>query len=277
MKPNKITLTCQRCGGTYHVRASRAGGSKYCSRACKTPPNVKACERCGRKFRFSPCEASYKRFCSRACAWPATPRPCRGCGAEFRAQRADQRYCGSRCIPAARVRRECERCGRAFTVQPNVLRYSAARFCSNACRYQRVTKKCDYCGKGMAVKTSRARSQRFCAMPCYARWQSVYNTGQRNPLWNGGRGASERRTYYNRRAGLRACAAEPITKSLLVSTYGHLCYICGVPLTLDTMTIDHVTPLSRGGAHTLKNVRPACKRCNCRKYNRPLSEFVCFI
>jgi 5-methylcytosine-specific restriction endonuclease McrA len=36
------------------------------------------------------------------------------------------------------------------------------------------------------------------------------------------------------------------------------CWMCGGPK--DTM--DHVKPLSRGGAHMLGNIRPACSPCN---------------
>jgi 5-methylcytosine-specific restriction endonuclease McrA len=33
-------------------------------------------------------------------------------------------------------------------------------------------------------------------------------------------------------------------------------------------TIDHIIPLSKGGAHTFDNVRIACWRCNLVKGNR---------
>lgn len=32
-----------------------------------------------------------------------------------------------------------------------------------------------------------------------------------------------------------------------------------------TLTIDHITPLSEGGAHTLSNIVPACRSCNGKK------------
>lgn len=50
------------------------------------------------------------------------------------------------------------------------------------------------------------------------------------------------------------------------------CYLCGV-LTDPTLgdfdrrrpTVDHVVPLTRGGDHTLANVRCACLSCNSAK------------
>lgn len=38
------------------------------------------------------------------------------------------------------------------------------------------------------------------------------------------------------------------------------------------LTIDHVKPISRGGAHTLLNVAPACRSCNVRKNATELGE-----
>jgi hypothetical protein len=36
-------------------------------------------------------------------------------------------------------------------------------------------------------------------------------------------------------------------------------------MTLDVVTWDHVQPLSKGGAHTLSNLKPSCRSCNSRK------------
>ena len=42
------------------------------------------------------------------------------------------------------------------------------------------------------------------------------------------------------------------------------CWMCGGA----KESVDHVKPLSKGGAHILANLRPACKSCNSRKRNR---------
>ena len=42
------------------------------------------------------------------------------------------------------------------------------------------------------------------------------------------------------------------------------CWMCGGVAD----TIDHVKPISRGGAHMLSNLRPACRDCNTRKNDR---------
>jgi 5-methylcytosine-specific restriction endonuclease McrA len=44
--------------------------------------------------------------------------------------------------------------------------------------------------------------------------------------------------------------------------WGNRCWICRAT---EDLTLDHVKPLSAGGAHVLANMRPACRSCNSRK------------
>jgi 5-methylcytosine-specific restriction endonuclease McrA len=60
-----------------------------------------------------------------------------------------------------------------------------------------------------------------------------------------------------------------------MSMWGNRCWMCGGPFEC----LDHVKPLSRGGADCLANYRPACRSCNCSKGARwfgpsALSQFV---
>lgn len=50
-----------------------------------------------------------------------------------------------------------------------------------------------------------------------------------------------------------------------------VCWICGRHLTFDEAEGDHVIPLARGGPHTERNIRVACKSCNSRKHKRLLA------
>lgn len=48
----------------------------------------------------------------------------------------------------------------------------------------------------------------------------------------------------------------------------HRCHYCG-KRAKGHLTQDHITPLSKGGSHTLHNVIGACRSCNCRKQAGP--------
>jgi 5-methylcytosine-specific restriction endonuclease McrA len=49
-----------------------------------------------------------------------------------------------------------------------------------------------------------------------------------------------------------------------------LCYLCGLPVEMLKMSIDHVIPLSKGGEHSYANCRLTHARCNRKKYNKIL-------
>jgi 5-methylcytosine-specific restriction endonuclease McrA len=55
---------------------------------------------------------------------------------------------------------------------------------------------------------------------------------------------------------------------LLLATFDYRCAYCGKKKR--RLEQDHVVPLSRGGAHAIGNIVPACRSCNAKKhYNRP--------
>ena len=51
-------------------------------------------------------------------------------------------------------------------------------------------------------------------------------------------------------------------KRAAVRDCGRRCVYCGNPLNLETATLDHVFPLSKGGAHSPGNLVSACAACN---------------
>lgn len=74
-----------------------------------------------------------------------------------------------------------------------------------------------------------------------------------------------------RRASLNATPAEiALTRpqwAAIKAAYAQRCAYCGVRP--PALTMDHVTPLVRGGKHTAANIIPACKSCNSRKHDGP--------
>lgn len=66
--------------------------------------------------------------------------------------------------------------------------------------------------------------------------------------------------------------------SQVIAEYGATCWLCGKPINLDAdrrtragLTLDHVLPVSQGGADSLDNLRPAHKGCNSKRQDRPPS------
>ena len=64
-------------------------------------------------------------------------------------------------------------------------------------------------------------------------------------------------------------------KAVLKSSYG-ICAHCGKKLTTKTMTIEHIIPLSRGGANDPENLVALCYDCNQKKGNMLPSLRVLF-
>ena len=51
------------------------------------------------------------------------------------------------------------------------------------------------------------------------------------------------------------------------------CLVCNTPMRFEDKTMDHVVPLSKGGAHSVRNVMIMCYSCNSRKSAKNPSEW----
>lgn len=76
------------------------------------------------------------------------------------------------------------------------------------------------------------------------------------------------RLHRERRRSLKTNAAGYFSANALQGRceyYGWACYICRIPLTVGSLTIDHRIPLCRGGSNWPANLAPCCRSCNSRK------------
>lgn len=55
---------------------------------------------------------------------------------------------------------------------------------------------------------------------------------------------------------------EASLKRLLLRESNGRCKICGTPLTINTVTIDHILPLAEGGSNHTLNLQATCNLCN---------------
>lgn len=73
-----------------------------------------------------------------------------------------------------------------------------------------------------------------------------------------------------RRARLAGAAIGNVCFESLYAAFPD-CYLCGLPLA-DEVDVDHVIPLSQGGAHSQANLRPTHEACNLRKADKLLAD-----
>lgn len=56
-------------------------------------------------------------------------------------------------------------------------------------------------------------------------------------------------------------------KKVILTKSNGVCAKCGKKLTVDTMTVEHVVPLSKGGQNHIQNLLALCEKCNQEKNN----------
>jgi 5-methylcytosine-specific restriction endonuclease McrA len=83
---------------------------------------------------------------------------------------------------------------------------------------------------------------------------------------------------HRRRARKRSTTVEELAPADIYAWWEELgaytCFWCDLPFDEgDSIHVDHVWPLSRGGHHAVRNLVPACKRCNLAKHSSLPHEF----
>ena len=53
-----------------------------------------------------------------------------------------------------------------------------------------------------------------------------------------------------------------------------ICYYCGRSVSTKGIHLDHIVPLSKGGAHSVENLCVACPHCNCSKRDKRIDAWV---
>jgi 5-methylcytosine-specific restriction endonuclease McrA len=137
---------------------------------------------------------------------------------------------------------------------------------------ERRKETCPRCRKRRRVHSKNGRRQGYCVRcrAAYLRAWARRNRGKWSAyfrkwrLGNLDKRAVDERSYRARRAqvGGRFSIAE---WQDMKKKYRHHCARCKKRKPL---TIDHVIPLSRGGAHCAENIQPLCSSCNSAKGDR---------
>lgn len=164
--------------------------------------------------------------------------------------------------------RVCVTCAREFTLSPG--RKAGAK-CS-MCRHIR-TEKTRLAGLESARKWRAKNPGRQAELS--ALWRAANPLANRESVrrWKEANPESVRAHENQKRARQRQAEGR-VTASeweSVLDWFDRCCAYCGARGDLE---MEHVTPLSRGGAHSADNVVPACRACNAKKYNRGILSMV---
>ena len=206
----------------------------------------------------------------------------------------------------------CDVCGDLSRAPRRHLKTSPCRFCSQRCngfhaslvrlagtQPVRIVKDgllpCGQCGErkpveAFSVDRARPTGRHSYCKPCRSARRKAKR--KRDPAWaaermrkaHEWREANPEKFRAHMRTTQRSRRAQKLGSSLpqrlttkqfeaLAAQQGGRCWWCGEWLG-ERWHVDHVVPLSKGGAHELGNLRAACVGCNCRKHAQDPLEFA---
>lgn len=217
----------------------------------------RTCEHCDAVFRRKPNSKNAARFCSRSCAYAAGANVFRNPSVDSELAVAAMALSSKFTINMSR----CTMCSERLSVG------SSAKVCSAECdrvRYvaandnvDRSPRPCRECGLSFSPEYGDKRSV-YCSQVC-----SSKNT--------------RRRRRKKERARMRGAQVETVDPVKVFERDGWRCQICKAPTPRDLRgtyddrapELDHVMPLSCGGAHSYMNTQCACRKCNAAKSDTP--------
>mgnify|MGYP006921428361 CR=1 FL=1 len=282
-KPKCRLATCSVCSREW-TKPYRSCARTYCSDDCRERRKLVdlQCQECGGAYQ-RPHWIVGQRFCSHRCSsvhaskhYSGPRRVYRGrtrMSSEFQC-----RHCGKRCRQTAGPKQKGLYCSRKcaaianrnktkFRSLPN---YTKA-ICCGVMAWVRLWREpktkvvtecllwinCEICGDRTQRKTVLQRRCKSCS-----------KMGDKN-------------YRHRRRCREKGGSVGRVCPARVFQRDEYACYICGraTNRNLDVNhdlypNMDHVIPLSRGGSHTMDNLRCACRRCNLDKGPMTYNEFV---
>lgn len=261
---NDNSRKCLTCGETF---LPNKHNQKYCGKECRESRRTdrkrdrrgeprggpeRICENCGETFRRRADKHNAARFCSRKCGYTSL-----AVTRELikKAKALTVKFSVIRCV--------CRICGCRFNSKSIV-----ASYCSSECRHRAQwerrgvdasDKTCVWCSKTFVVTYGRAHAV-YCSDEC------VRLAARKSPS---ARAAKAKRKAMARGSGDND-NVDPIE---VFNRDGWRCQLCGVKTpkrlrgTYDPRApeLDHIMPISLGGAHTYANTQCSCRKCNGEK------------
>jgi len=237
-KPTVVS-TCPHCGELYEQTRGRRTRA-YCTNLCKS--------------RFESAERKAARQAARSFT------ECQWCGADIKHMRADAKVCSDFCANRCDYRDNRERIDIAVRryVENNPEKVLAA-----GRRYRDENRERIYARQKRWQDENLEHHKNY--QRAYHKRYALDNAEKRQ-LNTANRYARKR----NNGGGALKISERDWSRMLLI--YQHRCAYCGGGAG-ETLELEHVIPLARGGRHSIGNVVPACRRCNATKNDRLLVEW----
>lgn len=239
------------------------------------------CKQCGKEFeRYCNPNLLPPKYCSIQCANSVTRKTstCQGCGANFwKRSGARDKYCSRDCVHKYRIKRppapryckvhlgQCNVCAKPMVSSRRVHTYW---ICSTTCKERHLNQK---------YVESLDRMRKRYQSQLQATTKTCVECGDEFTVT-----LHSERIYCTERCGKKACKRERNHRVRSRSISGKtvrfteiwirdrgICQLCHRPINRSLRapdprcaSLDHITPLSRGGTHEPRNVQLAHFRCN---------------
>ena len=231
---------------THYKRLQRLGDPLACVKETKPhkPAPVAVCPVCGKEFKSHIEHGNRrKKYCSTECRKAAIGtgtatklkwKTCECCGSMFVAKQCNVKYCN-----------QCKANG---SVHAHLYKKSEKHI------NKRTHGICEQCGTQFVNKFGE-KKKKYCSVECMKASPTYKETRARHAR--------------TRRARKRGACCVPYSKKDIYKKCGWFCGICGKPINpllkhphQESLSIDHIVPLARGGADSIENVQFAHLICN---------------
>lgn len=235
---------------------------------CEAAPSALECSVCRKTFP-TPIGVRKRKTCSKSCADQRRK-------SLNRSYKRDGRYKGYK--PPLR-HRICQNCGSSFNARSSKIKNCKAcvfgplnakgHASRSANAKSRLARVCQHCAAAFVMKRiGKSYEGKFCSQTCLSRSRILDSFGPK----------------LRRRLRMRAARIESVDPIKVFDRDNWQCQLCGVktPKSLrgkhksNSPELDHIHPLSAGGAHSYVNTQCLCRKCNGAKGNALIGQLRMF-
>lgn len=227
---------CEYCGKEIRRKSHKKNGKvRWCNMECRRKAQdfktraITTCQFCGNTFLEKRDQTNL--FCSKKCACSAYRQR------EAFWKKEDEKEWSAYSEKEQKHRQDLLEQYRELIRQAEQIRVRLER-----------ERPCKECGK---VFLGSTKSDRYCSLECRKRYENRDRS---------------KRIFRNGKPDLS------ITLTKVYKRYNGICQICGKKISFDCdsncndyPSIDHITPIAKGGLHQWNNVQLACRGCNSAK------------